>query len=370
VQWAHFAASGIWIGGLAALLLGMRGAPSAIKAISVRRFSTIAAAGILVVCVTGMARAYNELSSLADLTTTPYGRTVLLKSALFGVIAILGAISRWRSVPRANTDLGPLRTTAGGELALAGAALAAAAWLGTLPPPAAASIVPGITASGADFGTTVRVSLSAASDQPGPNRFIARIVDYDSKKPVGADRVTLRFTPLDDPGLPTTVLPLAPGPDESYAGSGANMSFDGRWRVTVSIERAASSVEVPFDVDVKGRSYPLIISRIPDGSVWYTVDVRGAGSLRFSPNPERPGPSRLYVTCLDFIGDERRVAQMVVTLTPTGSPARQLPLQRLSVGRFVADVELAPGRNTVAAVARTIDGSRLRAAVNIDIATR
>jgi copper transport protein len=253
-QWAHVAASGVWIGGLAALLLGVRGAPSEIKASSIRRFSTIAGVGIAVVGATGAWRAVNELGSWDDLIATVYGRIVLLKVALFSLIALLGAINRWRNVPRARLDLRPLRTAAGGELVLAAGALVAAAWLGTLPPPASRAI-PGIRASGVDFGTTVRVSLSAASDQPGPNRFVVRIVDYDSKKPVPAARVTLRFTPIDDPRLPATALPLAPGPDDTYVGSGANLSFDGRWRITALIEHDRDSREVPMNIEVRSRSH-------------------------------------------------------------------------------------------------------------------
>ena len=48
-QWAHFAAVGIWLGGLLALLVGIRGAPSSAKAAAVRRFSTIAAFALVVV---------------------------------------------------------------------------------------------------------------------------------------------------------------------------------------------------------------------------------------------------------------------------------------------------------------------------------
>jgi copper transport protein len=370
VQWAHFAAAGVWIGGLAALLAGIRGAPSEIKAISVRRFSTIAGAGIAVVATSGLWRALNELTSWDDLTTTTYGRAVLAKGALLLLLAALGAINRWWSVPRAPIDLGALRMTASGELVLASAALAAAAWLGTLPPPAAERLVPGITASGVDFGTTVRVSLSAASDQPGPNRFVARIADYDSKKPVRADRVTLRFTPLDDPGFATTSLSLGPAPDNAYVGSGANLTFDGRWRVAVRVERGTSSVEVPLDVDVRGRPQPVSIQRIPGQPVKYIVDVPGMGSVRFSPDPERPGRSQLRVTCYDPIQDERRIAQMVVTFGSGNNPPLQLPLRRLNAAGFVAEIELAPGRNTFAAVARTIDGARWRATVQIEIPGR
>ena len=52
-QWAHFAAAGIWLGGLVALLLGVRGAPSEEKAAAIRRFSRLALVALVVVAATG-----------------------------------------------------------------------------------------------------------------------------------------------------------------------------------------------------------------------------------------------------------------------------------------------------------------------------
>jgi hypothetical protein len=78
----------------------------------------------------------------------------------------------------------------------------------------------------------------------------------------------------------------------------------------------------------------------------------------------------VQVTCFDFSGDERPVSSMVVTLTAAGSSAQQVPLRRSSAGTFVADVELAPGINSIAAVARTTDGTRVRAAVDIEVPGR
>src|SRR4029077_13569653 len=243
---------GIWLGGLAALLLGTRGAPSTAKTAAVRRFSAIAAVGLLVVAGTGTLRGVSEFSSLGELTNNGYGRVLIAKFALLVLVAALGALNRWRSVPAVPTSLRRLRWTASGELALACGALAAAAALGTLPPPAAARLVapPVLDLSGADFATTVRVRLTTGSDQPGPNRFVVQIVDYDAKTAVGAELVTLRFTPLDDPDFPPTSLALAASPDDSYTGSGANLAFDGRWRVTVLIERTSGSTQVPLELEV------------------------------------------------------------------------------------------------------------------------
>ena len=101
---------------------------------------------------------------------------------------------------------------------------------------------------------------------------------------------------------------------------------------------------MPLDVNVKGRSEPVIVSRDPGKPVTYTVVVRGLATLQFSPAAERPGPTQLSVACYDFIWDERQVTQMVMTLAREGEAPRQLPLKRLGVGRFVAAVDFTPGR--------------------------
>jgi len=133
-QWAHFSAAGVWFGGLAALLLGIRGQPAAAKADAARRFSRIAAAALVVVSVTGLVRTLDEVSSWRDLVTTPYGLTVTAKLALTLAIVAFAAVNHWRSLAAAATNLRPLRRAGGGELALAVCALAAAALLGALPP--------------------------------------------------------------------------------------------------------------------------------------------------------------------------------------------------------------------------------------------
>jgi len=367
-QWTHFAAVGVWMGGLAALLLALRGAPSMEKAEAVARFSRIAAVGLLAVAVTGVWRTRNELSSWHDLASTGYGRTVAVKLALAAAIAALGAFNRWRSVPAAATSLRSLRRAGGGELALAAGAVVAAAVLGTLAPPRSGYAAPTeLEAEGADFGTTVRVRLTAASDQPGPNRFLARVVDYDSKDPVPARRVTLRFTPLDDPGVASTSLALDRGAGEAWEGSGPNLAFDGRWRITTRIERERDSVEVPLDVEAKTAPQFVSVERIPGQAPKYTVEVRTEGYVRFSPDSERPGPSVVSVTCYDVVGDERPIEQMVVTFAGPDGHIHTPPLRRLQAGSFVVDVVLNEGRNTLAAVARTGDGVRLRAVVALDV---
>lgn len=367
-QWAHFAAAGIWIGGLATLLLGLRGAPSAGKAAAVRRFSWFAVGGLVVLGATAIARAVEELSAWGDLVHTGYGRAVLAKGTLLLAIAGVAVVNRRRGVPAAATDLGLLRRLSRVELVLAAGALALAAVLGSLAPPASRrSVAPlGLTLSGTDVRSAVQVRLTVASAQPGPNRFVLHAVDVGSKTPVQAGHASLRFTPLDDPGVASTSLELGLGPDYSFVGSGANVVFDGRWRVTAVIERAGGAVRVPLELDAQGPTQFISVERVPGHAPKYTVEVGTAGFVRISPHPERAGRSTLYVTCYDVFGNMSPVRHLVLTAAAKDGPPRRHSVRRVGTG-FAAVVELRAAKNTIAVVARTTDGRRLRAAVELDV---
>jgi copper transport protein len=368
-QWAHFAAAGVWLGGLAALLLGLRGAPSDEKATRVRRFARLAALALLAIVATGIFRGYRELSALNDLRYTEYGRALAIKVGVTAAIALLGAVNRWFSVPRAAASLRSLRRAGGGELALATAAIAAAAALGMLPPPASGfgGGMRQLTLSGADFATTVRVELTVGSDRPGPNEFTLRAVDYDSREPVEARRVALRFAPIDDPGIDPTWLPLERSPANAYVGTGANLSFDGRWRVTALVERASDAVEVPLDLQIAGPVLPVSATRIPGAAPHYTVEVPRVGYVRVEPQSERPGATTLTITFFHVVLEPRPIQDIVVTLAAREGPVRPLHVRRIDAHRFTAEATFVPGRNTIVVVARGEEGNRTRTSVSLDI---
>lgn len=119
VQTLHIVAVGMWIGGLGATLLSVRGAPDSDKAAAVRRFSGVAAVAIFVVAGTGILRAVNEIGGIAPLVQTGYGRLILAKSQLFILIAGFGARNRLRHVPAARHSLRGLRRAGSAEIAVA-----------------------------------------------------------------------------------------------------------------------------------------------------------------------------------------------------------------------------------------------------------
>lgn len=367
-QALHFAAAGIWAGGLAALMLAVRGEPGLAKTQAVRRFSAVAAAALVLVTITGTLRALEEIPTWKQAISASYGQAVMIKALLLVAIAAFGARNRWHSVPAAASTLRPLRRTASVEMTLMIAAVAVAGALGALPPPAAGLVEVGtIDVSGADFATSVRAALTAASDQPGPNRFAVHVADYDSRTPIRDARVSLRFTPVDDRGIAPTSLPLEPAPGDSYAGSGSNLSFDGRWKVVVLVERAGTSTEVPLDVEVRGAPLPVTRERTPAGAPRYNVTIKGEGTLWIDPDSERPGPARLHITSLDMISEYRPLDDIVVTSAAGAGPVRQLAVRRIDRSTFTVDVDFQTGVNTIVVVARGANGGRVRAAVDINV---
>jgi copper transport protein len=263
-QWAHLAAVGVWIGGLVWLLvaLGARGGGGSTREVVVR-FSRLAGAGLAAVVVTGVARSADELGGWGRLADSGFGRALDLKLVLFAGLVALGARNRYRLVPlfQGGPDDAPaaarLGRSVGGELGLAAAVLAAAALLSQLAPGVPAgparprpAAPPVLEASGADWATTVRVTLTVTPGAAGPNRFTATVADFDTGSVLAVDRVELAGTPITRPDLGTARLELARAPDGRWLGQGRLLSLAGRWGLTTTIQRPTGGVTVPLALDV------------------------------------------------------------------------------------------------------------------------
>jgi len=136
VQWVHMSAIGVWVGGLAWLLLGVHGMTKTDRAAAVGAFSRVATATLVVVLATGAARGLAEVGSLGNLFTTTYGITLLVKIALVAVLVALGALNHFRAVPAlgSGSSARSFALNSRGELAVAAAVLAATALLSGLAP--------------------------------------------------------------------------------------------------------------------------------------------------------------------------------------------------------------------------------------------
>jgi hypothetical protein len=175
-QWAHLVAVGVWIGGLAWLLRGLRGQERRQQVAASLRFSRLAATSLAVVVLTGLARTLDELGGWRQLQGSGYGRVLAVKPVLVGGLAGLGAVNRYRVLPAlmaGTARVSRLRGTVRGELGLAAAVLAAAALLSAMPPdsgrtePAASAATPRfVHTSGSDDATAPRLTLGVAGLPP------------------------------------------------------------------------------------------------------------------------------------------------------------------------------------------------------------
>jgi len=361
-QWVHFVAVGVWLGGLAALLAGVRGEPGEAKARAVKRFSTVAAFALAAVAGTGILRALNEIPSWGDLFTSLYGALVLTKIALLGVLAGLGAINRYRNVPEARASLAGLRRISRAELVTAVAVLVAAALLASLTPPrsiaSAASVAGPIQLAGSDFATTVRLELDIEPGFTGANDFQARVSDYDTGEPIEAV-VRLTFTFLDDSSVGESRLVLEPAGGGVYEAAGGNLSLDGRWQITALIQQETDSAEIRLQTATRcrARAFP-----IDGGPTLYDIEYGSGRVAQGYVDPGTEGFNEVHITFFDAEGKEMQIPSEagVGATERSGGRVEDLVVRRFSPGHFVGDAQLEPGTWRFDVRARTEDDERIR----------
>jgi copper transport protein len=93
---AHVAAAATWLGGLLGLVyvLPRSGAGGEASAAATRRVSASALAALAVLAASGLGRAFTELSGVAQVWDTSYGRALVAKTALLAAVVAVAAVSR------------------------------------------------------------------------------------------------------------------------------------------------------------------------------------------------------------------------------------------------------------------------------------
>jgi putative copper export protein/methionine-rich copper-binding protein CopC len=372
VQWIHVAASGMWLGGLVALLFGLRGRPGDETRRIATRFANTATVGIALVAATGVVRALSEIGSLENLAFTDFGRLLVAKSALLGLLAGLGAINHFRSVPRAGRSLGLLRRIGSMELMVATTVLLLTATLVNLAPPAqAASVVQPPPASvsvvGNDFGTTVRMHLTATPGTNGFNVFRALLTDYDTGEPLIGRTVALRFSLPARPDIGASQLQLKPAGDGVYQATGPNLSIDGAWRIAVQISGGTSSVEVALQLTTRQPQLKIDVNAVPGLPTIYTVHLAESRTVQVYIDPGKAGANEVHLTFFDRANKELPVPSAQLGIGLAGQALSQPVVRTLEPGHFVADATLSAGTYSVSFSATASDGQTLAAQLQIPV---
>lgn len=140
VYFVHESAAGLWVGALLGLWVVVRHgkAPERWVEDAARRVSQLAAWCVLALVLTGAYTAYDALGlNISQLLFSVYGRTLLAKVVVFGVVLALGAYNRYWLVPEVKAPRSRealLRNVGVESLILLVGVLALAALLANTPP--------------------------------------------------------------------------------------------------------------------------------------------------------------------------------------------------------------------------------------------
>lgn len=335
-QWVHFAAAAVWMGGLAALLFAIRGAASDEKADAAIRYSRFAAVSLFAVAATGVYRAFGAIGSWNGLFHSGYGYLVIAKAGLLMALAALGARQRFWNLNRLRTTLTGLRRIGKAELVVATTIFLATAVLTGLspPPPASATNAP-LTADGTDLGNTVKAHLEVAPGQAGINTFTVTL--DGSLRP---QTVSLRFAYESGGGVGPSTMQLRPR-GRDWTATASNLSLDGRWSITVVVQGAANSAEVPLEVATHCKTQAVPGGK---GPTVYSQTLAGGDSASMYIDPGKTGRNEIHFTFFDEKGNELSVASVPpITAWKPNTPARGLAARRFSQGHFIASGRLGRG---------------------------
>lgn len=350
-QLVHFAAAAVWIGGLGALVLALRMSQGPGRQRMIRTFSAVAGAALAVVVATGTARAVAEVGSWSGLIGSGYGRLVIVKVVLLGVLAALGARNRWANMTRGEAGVGPLRTLARGELAVAMAVFAATAVLATLVPARSASLAApeSIVTEGTDFARTTRVVLELTPGYPGANEFRVEVERLSGGSEVS--QVSLRLSSAAA-GIREVALPLRRS-GGAWLGRGAVVAVPGVWRAVVLVDRGADSVEIPLTFHTRCRA------QAPPGPAPRILDIElPVGSVQVYTDPGEPGRNEVHFTFFDAEGAELAMADDPA-IEAFAEKEANLDVRRFTDGHFIGGGELEEGRWTFTYDGKTRKGDEV-----------
>jgi len=259
----HVLAMSAWLGGIAVLVLALRGATSRLEAgdrgrlltAVVSRFSTLAGVAIAVLLASGIVQAIVEVRTFPHLLDTAFGRAVLIKIVVALGIVALGYVNRQRLLPALRRSDTPgrtgvlLRRTLTTELVLGVVALAATGALSTYAPSIAVSSGP--YATSAVMGP-LRLEVTVDPAKVGPNQLHLYLFDRKTGAPFDETKEIRVTAALPEKGIaPIAMTPHVAGPGH-FVVDGASMPVKGKWAMSV-VDRVSDfdEYEARFTAPIK-----------------------------------------------------------------------------------------------------------------------
>jgi copper transport protein len=254
LDWLHLVAMVTWVGGLLPFLIVARTSAVPLDVMT-RRFSLIAVISVLVLAVTGAARAYLHAGSMEAITGTTYGQSLLVKVGLVGLMLGLGAVNLLLISPRlraASQSAGRrLLQTVPTEITIATGVLILTGIM--------AGIAPGTIALEARESEgfvrsveqdDVQMLIRMAPVQTGENEFRVEVEDTRSGAADVLAEVVLRFEALGQE-MGQTQVELEEAGTDRYRARGTYITVAGTWRITVIMrKRGYDDIQAAFDIPI------------------------------------------------------------------------------------------------------------------------
>ncbi|MFH0243284.1 copper resistance protein CopC [Streptomyces sp. HK10] len=318
----HLLAVAVWLGGLAALLTALRWGP-AVGGEAVRRFSRIALGCVAVLAATGLYQSWRQVGGWAALTSTSYGRLLLVKVALVTLLFGAARLSRRHAAEAADANGGPVPEPVPEPASVPGPA--------PVPEPG-----PAVTPERAAQLARQRAAVEAARRR--------RERDADPAR-AGLRRSVLGEAAVAAAVLAVTTLLTAAEPARTAAASGTASGTASDAAAGQRREQGGSGSD---------RCGPLVLT-VP----FDTGGPDGAGRAQLLLDPGRSGGNSLLVRTTTTGGEPLDAPEVRVAFTLPARDAGPLtaPLERTGEGRWSASgLQLPlPGAWEAAVTVRTSD---------------
>ncbi|MBX3062080.1 MAG: copper resistance protein CopC [Anaerolineae bacterium] len=272
-DWLHLLATSLWLGGLAAFIAIIqpirRSVNPSAQALArlIGYFTNYARICVVTLVLTGLYAAWLHVGSLEGLTTTLYGRALLLKLLLFFPVVVLAAINMiytHRGLERGRLDwIARFRGLLGVEIVLTIGVLIAVGIMTSIQPARTALASQQGTGLGSNtalapfsdmyMSPDIHVMLDISPGWVGMNTFTVTLADLAGNWIPDASLVRLRMEP-ESANVGQSDLKLEHTVDGTYTARGANLNLPGLWNVRLSIRRPDAYDTV---VDFKPQVSPM-----------------------------------------------------------------------------------------------------------------
>jgi len=254
----HLAMGAVWVGGVVGFLHTLWGRTAQEASRVVLRFTPWALASVGVLLATGTWASFRHVPTLSDLWLQPYGRLVLLKVALLGVLVLIGAYNKEIMGPRlARGSASPrfFRRVVQVEAFTMVCVLAAAGVLASTAPPEVgteqASLGPPAYFELTNFTKTTHVVLQVSPNPPqvGVQKIAVLLHPLSAEGIPNATEVSIKVARAGEKE-PDAIIPLDKINADTFSGEDGYFTSVGTWRVWVLLQRPDEFAKLTFDVPV------------------------------------------------------------------------------------------------------------------------